>query len=95
MKGTAPAFEARHREAVIGAAAGFQNAYLASALARMADAVSQAFPGGNRPLPSTSDLQRCIGCFIPPPSPSPRVHRVSTLLGSSLSFDVGFCVFFI
>eukprot|EP00884_Botryococcus_braunii_P012366 jgi/Botrbrau1/2112/Bobra.0093s0019.1 len=61
VKGTAPAFDPRHQEAVLAAAVSFQNAYLAAALSRMSDAVSQAFPGGTRALPSTSDLQRCIG----------------------------------
>ena len=47
--------------AVLGAAAPFQNGYLAAALARMTDAVAAAFPGGARALPTSAELQKCIG----------------------------------
>ena len=48
----------------MAAAAPFQNAYLAAALQRMSDAVSAAFPGGNRALPTAAELQKCIGCDL-------------------------------
>lgn len=47
---------------MLAAAAPFQNGYLASALARMTDAVAAAFPGGARALPTSAELQKCIGC---------------------------------
>ena len=49
---------------MLAAAAPFQNGYLAAALARMTDAVSAAFPGGARALPTSAELQKCIGCAI-------------------------------
>ena len=56
-----PAASPEQQEALLEAAAPFQNAYLAASLHRMSDAVSAAFPGGNRALPTAADLQKCIG----------------------------------
>jgi len=39
-----------------------QGAYLAISLNRMSEAVTAAFPGGARTLPSPADVQKCIGC---------------------------------
>ena len=38
-----------------------RDAYLGMVLSRLNGAVSAAFPGGSRPLPSAADLQKCIG----------------------------------
>ena len=62
MKGAPAAVSDADAAAVLAAAAPFQNGYLATALARMTDAVSAAFPGGARALPTSAELQKCIGC---------------------------------
>lgn len=62
MKGAPAAVSDADAAAVLAAAAPFQNGYLAAALARMTDAVSAAFPGGARALPTSAELQKCIGC---------------------------------
>jgi len=64
VKGVSPAASPAQQEALLEAAAPFQNAYLAGSLQRMSDAVGAAFPGGNRALPTAADLQKCIGCAI-------------------------------
>lgn len=49
-------------EGLLAAVAPFQQAYLGATLARLSDAVSAAFPGGNRALPTSAELQKLIGC---------------------------------
>ena len=61
VKGAPAAVSDAQAAAVLGAAAPFQNGYLAAALARMTDAVAAAFPGGARALPTSAELQKCIG----------------------------------
>ena len=61
LRGVPPAASPEQQEALLEAAAPFQNAYLAASLQRMSDAVGAAFPGGNRALPTAADLQKCIG----------------------------------
>ena len=57
MSGVQPEGE----EDLLQAAKPFESAYLANVLSSMSDAVTLAFPGGNRPLPTAADLQKCIG----------------------------------
>ena len=38
-----------------------QGAYLSICMNHMSEAVTTAFPGGTRTLPSPSDVQKCIG----------------------------------
>ena len=61
VKGVRPAANAEEQDALLAAAGACQNAYLGAALSRMSDAVSAAFPGGNRALPTTAELHKCIG----------------------------------
>lgn len=62
LQGVPPAVGSQHAAQLLACAAPFQQAYLTGASGRMAEAVGQAFPGGPRaPLPSPTDVQRCIG----------------------------------
>ena len=60
VKGVLPAVESEQQADLLACAAPFQNAYLASALTRMSDAVNAAFPGTSRALTSSAELQKCI-----------------------------------
>ena len=51
-------------EGVLAAVMPFQQAYLAAVLGRMSDAALAAFPGGNRALPTSTELQKLIGCAL-------------------------------
>lgn len=48
-------------ETLLAAASPFQTAYLAATVARLNDTVLTAFPGGSRSLPTSVELQKCIG----------------------------------
>jgi len=61
MKGVLPAVTPEQLQQLLGATAPLQNAYLGGCLARMSDAVTAAFPGGARSLPSPADVQKLIG----------------------------------
>ncbi|KAK9840386.1 hypothetical protein WJX74_009033 [Apatococcus lobatus] len=61
VRGVMPGVQPEGEEQLLQAAQPFQSAYLASVLSSMSDAVTLAFPGGNRPLPTAADLQKCIG----------------------------------
>ena len=80
VKGVSPAASPEQQEALLEAAAPFQNAYLAGSLQRMSDAVGAAFPGGNRALPTAADLQKCIGCA----SSALRNHHRTCICPSSV-----------
>ena len=56
-----PGVKAEAEEELLLTAQPFQAAYLGSALSSMSDAVTAAFTGGTRPLPTAADLQKCIG----------------------------------
>ncbi len=62
VKGVEPALVEDETEAVVAAVAPFQQAYLGSCITRMSDAAASAFPGGNRSLPTSAELQKFIGC---------------------------------
>ncbi len=78
VKGVSPAASPQQQEALLEAAAPFQNAYLAGSLQRMSDAVGAAFPGGNRALPTAADLQKCIGCLDLSVTTANSGHRTCT-----------------
>lgn len=61
VKGVAAAVAPDQLPGLLATAAPFRDAYLATALGRMQDAVSAAFAGGGRALPSPADVQKCIG----------------------------------
>ncbi|KAF5842008.1 hypothetical protein DUNSADRAFT_9888 [Dunaliella salina] len=61
VKGVMPAVSQAQLQQLLGATAPMQGAYLAISLNRMSDAVTTAFPGGARSLPSPADVQKCIG----------------------------------
>ena len=42
------------------AVGGCQNLYLGAVFSRVSDAITAAFPGGNRALPTSAELQKCI-----------------------------------
>lgn len=65
VKGVEPVLVEDETEAVVAAVAPFQQAYLGSCLSRMSDAATSAFPGGNRSLPTSAELQKLIGCGAP------------------------------
>jgi hypothetical protein len=60
VRGVPPAMLLEQQDGLLEAAAPLQHAHLAASLARISDAVTAAFPGGNRALPSSADLQKCI-----------------------------------
>lgn len=62
VKGVMPAAAPETQEAVVAATASCMNLYLAAVLSRVSDAVTLAFPGGNRALPTAAELHKCIGC---------------------------------
>ena len=62
VKGAEPVLTEDETEAVVAAVAPFQQAYLGTCLTRMSDAATAAFPGGNRSLPTSAELQKFIGC---------------------------------
>jgi hypothetical protein len=62
VKGVGVALTEQQGEAVLAAVAPFQQSYLGSCLMRMSDAASSTFPGGNRALPTSAELQKFIGC---------------------------------
>jgi len=61
MKGVTPAVTQTQLQQLLGATSPMQGAYLAISLNRMSEAVTAAFPGGARSLPSPADVQKCIG----------------------------------
>lgn len=61
VKGAAVAVTEAQAEGLLTAAAPIQMAYLAAAMGRLNDSVATAFPGGSRPLPTSAELQKCIG----------------------------------
>ncbi|EIE21637.1 hypothetical protein COCSUDRAFT_30131 [Coccomyxa subellipsoidea C-169] len=84
VKGVEPALVEDETEAVVAAVAPFQQAYLGSCISRMSDAAASAFPGGNRSLPTSAELQKFIG----------RMHEELKGVGSSmrLAAQVAACV---
>ena len=62
VKGVVSALDEAQAEGVLAALAPFQQADLGGVLAQLSDAASAAFPGGNRALPSSAELQKLIGC---------------------------------
>lgn len=60
VKGVGGTVTLAQRQDLVEAARPFQNAYLAAALSRLSDAVTAAFPGGSRALPTSAELQKCI-----------------------------------
>ena len=62
VKGAVPVLTEGQVEGLLAAVAPFQQAYLGATLARLSDSVSAAFPGGNRALPTSAELQKLIGC---------------------------------
>ncbi len=66
VKGAEAVLTEDETEAVVAAVAPFQQAYLGTCLTRMSDAATSAFPGGNRSLPTSAELQKFIGCAANP-----------------------------
>lgn len=66
VKGAEAVLTEDETEAVVAAVAPFQQAYLGTCLTRMSDAATAAFPGGNRSLPTSAELQKFIGCAAIP-----------------------------
>lgn len=60
-QGVPPAAIPDQLPALLDTSAPFRDAYLAAALGRMQEAVTAAFPGSARVLPSPADVQKCIG----------------------------------
>jgi len=99
VKGAPAAVDDAGAAAVLAAAAPFQNGYLGAALARMTDAVAAAFPGGARALPTSAELQKCIGrapmrsarpLAAPPPTALLRLGERARLR-TNLAGRVGVC----
>lgn len=59
-KGSPSAIEEKHMDLLFAACQPIEKAYLAASLTRMSEAVTVAFPGGTRTLPSPPDVQKCI-----------------------------------
>jgi hypothetical protein len=92
VKGAPAAVDDAAAAAVLAAAAPFQNGYLGAALARMTDAVAAAFPGGARALPTSAELQKCIGRAPPPLRPPPRRTWASARAREHTSPGASACV---
>lgn len=60
VKGNLGVLGQEHLKLLLGSCQPIQNAYLATSLSRLSEAVSAAFPGGPRTLPTTSETQKCI-----------------------------------
>ncbi|CAL8469379.1 g8920 [Coccomyxa elongata] len=84
VKGAEAVLTEDETEAVVAAVAPFQQAYLGTCLMRMSDAATSAFPGGNRSLPTSAELQKFIG----------RMHEELKGVGAStrLAAQVAACV---
>lgn len=61
LQGVAPAVLPDQLPLLLDASAPFRDAYLASGLVRLQEAVGAAFLGSSRGLPSPADVQKCIG----------------------------------
>lgn len=61
VQGIPPAALPDQLPALLDTSAPFRDTYLAAALGRMQEAVTAAFPGSARVLPSPADVQKCIG----------------------------------
>lgn len=60
IKGAPSAIEEKHMNLLLSVCQPIERAYLAASLMRMSEAVTLAFPGGTRTLPSPADVQKCI-----------------------------------
>eukprot|EP01026_Neomeris_dumetosa_P048033 TRINITY_DN4139_c0_g1_i2.p1 TRINITY_DN4139_c0_g1~~TRINITY_DN4139_c0_g1_i2.p1 ORF type:complete len:607 (-),score=92.38 TRINITY_DN4139_c0_g1_i2:38-1858(-) len=58
VKGSSPGITAKDEQLMLDATAPFQMQYLAQSLSRMTETVTSVFPGGNRALPSSAEVQK-------------------------------------
>jgi hypothetical protein len=63
VKGVLLAVPPEQLPSLLATAAGFRDAYLAATLGRLQEAVSSAFSGSSRALPSPAEVQKLIGGF--------------------------------
>ena len=63
VKGVLLAVPPEQLASLLATAAGFRDAYLAATLGRLQEAVSSAFSGSSRTLPSPAEVQKLIGAF--------------------------------
>ena len=88
VKGVEPALTEEQGEAVLGAVSAFQQSYLGSYLTRMSDAAISTFPGGNRSLPTSAELQKFIGCALHIEHRGQHIIRgVSTVIDSKVEWS--------